>query len=177
MAARPGAARLARQASRPTQASCSHQAWVWTYDTVAAFRAAQPAERREGCSRLYSLLSAHLDLAQRYLYPLVIRTEPDGGTEIAWYPEVHEREALRLLDRLDCASGHLDARASDELAADVRRYILEIELRVLPLLTDRLDDEEQRRLAALAALADIGLPVDPSQPPRLRERLIAIRPN
>lgn len=117
-------------------------------DTVAAFRAAQPAERREGCSRLYSLLSAHLDLAQRYLYPLVIRTEPDGGTEIAWYPEVHEREALRLLDRLDCASGHLDARASDELAADVRRYILEIELRVLPLLTDRLDDEEQRRLAS-----------------------------
>ena len=31
--------------------------------------------------------------------------------------------------------------------------------------------EDNGRLAALAALADLGLPVDPSQPPRLRERL------
>jgi len=31
--------------------------------------------------------------------------------------------------------------------------------------------EDSGRLAAFAALADLGLPVDPSQPPRLRERL------
>ena len=119
---------------------------------LAELRAAPTSERGGAGAELHRLLAGHLDLAQRFLYPMTARLDAEGGQDIAWYPEIHEREALRLLDRIESTRGPVSPRAIDELSSDVHRYVIEIEERILPLLDSRLDEVERERLAA--AIAD-----------------------
>jgi hypothetical protein len=123
-------------------------------------RRAPAADRSAALAHLRDDLDAHRRVVQRFIAPMVERVDPDDGEEIVDFPDRHERNALRLLDRL----GHDPASASpqllDDLAADVRTTIIEIELRVLPLLQERLDPETEDLLRD-------GI-VEELQDPRLR---------
>lgn len=135
-------------------------------DAVRRLRLAAPDERPAAADELHRRLALHLDVTQRFLHPAALRAEPDFGEEIAWYPEVHEREALRLLDRIESTPVGSSPRLVDELATDVHRYIIEVELRVLPLLIEHLDEHERRGIdeAIHWELLQEGEPAGPSGP-------------
>lgn len=113
---------------------------------VACLRSADPHERLDAAGELHGVLSRHLDVTQRFLHPATLRIEEVSGEEIIWYPEAHEREALRLLDRIECTGADAPGRVIDELAADVHRYVLEVELRILPLIEANMDRNELLKL-------------------------------
>ena len=91
-------------------------------------------------------LERHLDVAERYLYPLVVRLRPDIGEDIVRYPDHHERNARRLLDQLRVEPEALSPRLLDDIAVDLHRTIVELERRVLPELQRHLDERQRGRL-------------------------------
>jgi NADH:ubiquinone oxidoreductase subunit F (NADH-binding) len=115
-------------------------------EAVDRLRRAGPGDCPAAASELHEVLSRHLDLTQRFLHPAAIRVEQVAGEEIIGYPEVHEREALRLLDRIECSGVDAPGRVLDEVAADVHRYVIEVELRILPLIEKHMDRNEQVKL-------------------------------
>lgn len=125
-------------------------------ETVQRLRRSAPVDRLEACSELHEVLSRHLDLTQRFLHPAALRVEQTVGEEIIRYPEAHEREALRLLDRIDCTGVDSPGRILDELAADVHRYVIEVDLRVLPLIERHMDRNEQVKLDRAIETARLG---------------------
>ena len=115
-------------------------------EELAALRAAPPAEVAAALESLGAELRRHLDVAERYLYPLVTRLREDIGDEIVRYPDRHERNALRLVDRLRIDPSAVAPRLIDDIAVDVNRTILELERRVLPELQRQLSSAESDRL-------------------------------
>lgn len=126
-------------------------------EAVARMRGADASACHEAARELHEVLSRHLDVTQRFLHPATQRVEQVAGEEIIWYPEAHEREALRLLDRIESVGPDLPGRVIDELAADVHRYVLEVELRILPLIEAHMDPNEQIKLdgAIASALSEV----------------------
>lgn len=114
--------------------------------TVDRFRRADPADRIDIASDLHERLHRHLDLTQRFLHPAVTRIDQDGGEDMIGYPEDHERDALRLLDRIESTDSDMPGRLADELAAEVHRYVMEVQLRILPLIESHLDADGLARL-------------------------------
>jgi len=113
---------------------------------LATLRAAPPAGVAAALESLDAELRRHLDVAERYLYPLMTRVRPDIGDEIVRYPDRHERNAQRLVDRLRTDPRAVAPRLIDDIAVDVHRTILELERRVLPELQRQLASAQSDRL-------------------------------
>ncbi len=100
-------------------------------------------------------LAAHRRVTERFLFPMVERIRPDDGEDIADFPDRHERNAQRLLDRLGSDPTSASPQLLDDIAADVHTSLAEIERRVLPVLQAGLDEtqEEELRDGIVAELA------------------------
>jgi hypothetical protein len=111
----------------------------------------------EALGGLHVELHRHLDVADRYLCPLLAELAPDEADDIARYPDEHERYALRIVEQLRVAQESPSTRMLDEIAVDIHRTVIELERRVLPDLLDHLDGEgarpTSRRRAHRAAAA------------------------
>jgi Hemerythrin HHE cation binding domain len=145
----------APEVDRAAAAEAPHPALVPLLDShqrleaqLAALRAAPPGEVAAALRSLDDELHRHLDVAERYLYPLVSRLRPDDGDDIVRYPDRHERNALRLVDQVRLDPGTASPRLVDDIAVDVHRTILELERRVLPELQHHLDAADDERLLA-----------------------------
>ena len=71
--------------------------------------------------------AAHRRVTERFLFPMVERVRPDDGEEIADFPDRHERNARRLLDRLSSDPSSASPQLLDDIAADVHTSLAEIE--------------------------------------------------
>jgi NADH-quinone oxidoreductase subunit F len=125
---------------------------------ATAMRRASDGDRPAAAARLGTELSRHLQICRNVLFPMVVRTAPEEGDDVVWYPDSHERRALHLLDRVESAGAGASSQLVDDVAADVERVIAEIERRVFPLLDDRLDEDGRMELASALAEADETAP-------------------
>jgi hypothetical protein len=103
---------------------------------LTALRVASPAEQLDAVHRLGAALDRHAEVVERYVVPAIERVRPVDGSDLAWYPQHHEHEARRLVDRLEAHDGVIDPRAVDALCADVQVSLLELDDRVVPLLEE-----------------------------------------
>ncbi|MEO5901301.1 MAG: hemerythrin domain-containing protein, partial [Ilumatobacteraceae bacterium] len=115
-------------------------------DRLSALRAATAADRGAAVEAVREELDAHHRVTQRFLFPMVDRVRPLDGEEITLFPEAHERNALRILERMRVDPASATPQLIDDIAADVRRTIIEIELKILPALQHQLDQATTNEL-------------------------------
>lgn len=113
---------------------------------LAELRRATAGDRAAKVELVRKDLEAHRRVSERFLFPMVERVRPDDGDEIADFPDQHERNALRLLDRLSADPASASPQLLDDIAADVRTSIVELERRVLPVLQANLDPQQEAEL-------------------------------
>jgi NADH-quinone oxidoreductase subunit F len=116
---------------------------------VARVRTAPSDRVHAELAELRELIERHRRVSERLLYPLLERLDPEIGDDVAWYPEHREAHAARLAERLDLGTMPVTTHLLDELCADVHVSVIELDLRVLPLLAEHLaEDADQARLIA-----------------------------
>lgn len=121
---------------------------------LAAARAATGAEVRQRLIALRPHLELHRRIAESLIYPLVDRLDVDG--DLSWYPEHREQHAARLLDRLD-VEVPIAPQLLDEICADVHTSIIELDMRLLPMIRRALgDDPDELLLIAGGITKEIG---------------------
>ncbi len=121
---------------------------------LGTLRSATVGERGEEIHRLRDDVEHHRRAVEHIIYPLVSRFEPGIGDDVVWYPEHHEQRASRLLKRLDLAETAVSPRLVDELCADVHASLIEIDLRVLPLLESAIEGDPNEVARITAAVDD-----------------------
>ena len=129
--------------TRSTVCSPSHRALE---EHLAELRRATVADRTAKLELVRNDLDAHRRVTERFLFPMIERMRPDDGEDIADFPDRHERNAQRLLDRLDSDPQAPSPQLLDDIAADVHTSIVEIERRVLPVLQAGLDETQEEEL-------------------------------
>ena len=115
-------------------------------------------------------LDAHRRVTERFLFPMVERVRPDDGEEIADFPDRHERNAQRLLDRLSSDPSSASPQLLDDIAADVHTSLAEIELQRPPRPAGR-PRRRRRRTSSATASPRAG----PRHPTRALTRERAVR--
>jgi NADH-quinone oxidoreductase subunit F len=115
---------------------------------LATLRAATAQERPVAVEEVREALEAHRRVTQRFLFPMVDRIRGDEGDLITGFPEHHELNALRLLERLRVDPASTSPRLIDDIVADVHATIIEIERKVLPALEHQLDEATTEELQA-----------------------------
>ncbi len=122
---------------------------------LTELRRATVADRTAKLELVRKDLAAHRRVSERFLFPMIERIRPDDGEDIADFPDRHERNAQRLLDRLGSDPASASPQLLDDIAADVHTSLAEIERRVLPVLQAGLDEtqEEELRDGIVAELA------------------------
>ncbi|MFT3853236.1 MAG: NADH-ubiquinone oxidoreductase-F iron-sulfur binding region domain-containing protein [Ilumatobacteraceae bacterium] len=113
---------------------------------LAELRRAAAGDRAAKVELVRRDLAAHRRVTERFLFPMVERVRPDDGEDIADFPDRHERNAQRLLDRLDADPASASPQLLDDIVADVHTSIEELELKVLPVLRAALDPEQEDEL-------------------------------
>jgi NADH:ubiquinone oxidoreductase subunit F (NADH-binding) len=122
---------------------------------LAAVRAASGADVNRRLIALGPHLELHRRIAEHLIYPLVDRLDLDD--DLSWYPEHREQHAARLLQRLDLDEGPISPNLVDELCADVHTSIIELDLRLLPLIRRALDDDPDALLRVVTGInVEIG---------------------
>ena len=97
-------------------------------------RVCVPDERQHRLDTLRDDIERYQQATERFVYPALERLDADSGADIAWYPEHHTQAAARLVRDLDLGAIPVSPRLVDQLCADVHASIIEVELRVLPLI-------------------------------------------
>lgn len=106
---------------------------------VDTLRKAPASEVHAALRAVRDSLARHRRVTERLIYPLVDKLDPAVGADVAWYPEQRELHAARLAERLDLGTLAISSRLIDELCADVHVSIIELDLRVIPLLQRHME--------------------------------------
>jgi len=122
---------------------------------LGELRRATVADRSAKLELVRKDLAAHRRITERFLFPMVERVRPADGDDIADFPDRHERNAQRLLDRLGSDPASASPQLLDDIAADVHTSLAEIERRVLPVLRANLDQAQEDELRD-GILAELG---------------------
>ncbi len=122
---------------------------------LASIRSARGPEVNERLVALRPHLERHRRIAESLIYPLVDRLDADD--DLSWYPKRHGQHASRLLRRLDLDEGPIAPNLVDELCADVHTSIIELDLRLLPMLRRALGDDPDELLRIVSGInTEIG---------------------
>ena len=127
----PGAAADAAEGHDRVRTTRSTPCWRRTAleDHLAELRRATAGDRAAAVELVRKDLDAHRRVTQRFLFPMVERVRPDDGEDIADFPDRHERNAQRLLDRLASDPASASPQLLDDIAADIHTSLAEIEPR------------------------------------------------